>query len=269
MRNLLKTDLKRILKDKLFMVASIIAVAFALLGPILYKVLFSALDLDGMLGTLVDAKTLFFNSFMPGDNFGLVLPILILIVLCKDFNGGTIRNKIISGKTRCSIFLSMFISSAVIMCAVMLAHAILTLLFSLVFFDFSSDPFTFKTFLFMLLSVFFEMLVYVFVAALASFLCTSMKNTGLSIVMYIAISFVLALFGGIISAAFSFASPENKVVYGVLEFLSSTNIFTSTLIGSGSSYSLKEIVYILLPCVIGSALLVLFGILIFKKKDLK
>ena len=66
-----------------------------------------------------------------------------------------------------------------------------------------------------------------------------------------------------------FADPENKVLYGILEFIDSINLFTSRIIGYGSSYELKHIVYVLVPTVVGSALLVLFGIKIFNKKDLK
>jgi len=55
----------------------------------------------------------------------------------------------------------------------------------------------------------------------------------------------------------------------VLEILNNANVFTSTLIGSGVTYSAKDIFYILMPSVGGSVLAVLFGILIFNKKNLK
>ena len=87
MLNLLKNDLLRILKDKLFLIACIIAGAFALVNPLLYKVLFSSLEIEsgGLIGT-VNAKSLFFSAFMPWDNMGLILPVLIAIVICKDYS---------------------------------------------------------------------------------------------------------------------------------------------------------------------------------------
>lgn len=268
MGSLLKTDIKRILKDKLFLIVLIIGAAFALFNPLLYKLIFSALDSEEMLGMVVSAKSLFFESFLPGSNFGLIVPILISIIVCKDFSYGTIRNKIIMGKSRFSIFLSMFISSAITMCAVMLAHAILTLLISLMFFEFQTDPFTFGDFGYILISILFEMLVYIFLASIVAFLSVSMKNVGLSIVMFVAINFIFTILGSIIQVAALFADPESSS-FKVLEFLQKSNIFMSTIIGTGTSYEFADFMYVLIPTILGTALILFLGNVIFKKKDLK
>ena len=96
MLNLLKTDLKRVLKDKLFIILCIIAGVFSLITPLLYKGLYVLMGGDDFLG-MFSAKGLFFRSFVPGDNLGLIAPVLVAIALCKDFSHGTVRNKIISG----------------------------------------------------------------------------------------------------------------------------------------------------------------------------
>ena len=44
MIDLLKTDFKRVLKDKLFIVVCIIGGVFAVITPILYKLIFSLLN---------------------------------------------------------------------------------------------------------------------------------------------------------------------------------------------------------------------------------
>ena len=106
MRNLYTADLKRILKSKLFMATCILAGVFALINPLLNKLLFEALDLGELLGSMVTAKSMTFTSFLPGDNLGLVMPILIAISVCQDFSQGTVRNKIICGKSRTAIYLS-------------------------------------------------------------------------------------------------------------------------------------------------------------------
>ena len=168
MRNLLKTDIQRVLKDRLFMILCIIAGAFALVGPLLYKLLFNALEVEemlGMLGMSVNGKSLFFNAFKPGDNFGLVAPILLAVILCKDFSHGTIRNKIICGKSRTSIFFSLFSTALIFICGIMLAHALITLAIALLFFEYQEAAFTWKDFGYLILSVGFEMLVFSFIAA--------------------------------------------------------------------------------------------------------
>ena len=109
MRELLITDLRRIIKDKLFLVACILGVVFAASTPLLYKGLSLLIGVDNeLIGSFANAKSIFFSSFVLGSNFGFVLPILLAIVLCKDFSHGTVRNKIICGKSRTKIFLAMF-----------------------------------------------------------------------------------------------------------------------------------------------------------------
>ncbi len=269
MRELLKTDLKRVLKDKLFLVLCIIAAAFALFMPLLFKLLFGMMQMEEMLGAVVDAKTLLFSAFMPGDNFGLICAVLLTIILCKDFSQGTIRNKIICGKKRSHIFLSLFITACIILCAVMLAHALLTLGISLCFFEYQATEFTAADFGTLMLSLLFELFVYAFVAALVSCLCVSMKNTGITVVLYVAVAFLCTILGSIVSAALAFSNPDDAFVHGLLTFLNNINLFVSPVIGSVASYGWEEVLYALLPSLCTAALLVGAGLLIFKKKDLK
>ena len=271
MRDLLKTDLKRIFKDKLFTILCIIGGIFSLFGPILYKLLFGALGVDapeeigGLLN--VNAKSLFFTAFVPGDNFGLILPIFLSIILCKDFSYGTVRNKIICGKSRKDIFLSTFLSCAIVMCAVIFAHAILTLLFALVFFPYQETAFGMSDFFYILESMLLEILVYLFISAILSFLCVFMKNMGLTIVVYVAISFLFTLVGGILSISLTMVTNEST--YSILEFLVKANLFSGAVIGQGTSYAWQDLLYVIIPAIVGCLGFVGLGILVFKKKDLK
>ena len=269
MRNLLKSDLTRIFKDKLLLIICIVGAAFALASPLLYTALTVSLDLEAELGMIVDAKTLFFTAFLPGDNFGLVLTIFITIILCKDFSYGTIRNKIVCGKSRKDIFLSLFFSCAIVLCSIIIAHALLTLLLSLCFFPYQDGGFTGKDFLYLVESIALEILVYLFIAALITFLCVSMKNTGLTIVCVIAVTFLCALVGGIAQIALQFTPPTSEGASQVLQFLTKSNIFIGSIIGQVSSYTFKDMLYVLIPTIVGSAALIGFGIFVFNKKDVK
>ena len=268
MRNLYISDLKRILKVKLFLITCILAGVFALVNPLLYKVLFSLLDLGEMLTGIVDAKSMLFTAFLPGDNLGLIMPILVAIIVCKDFSQGTVRNKIISGHSRSKIFLSHLFTSSTVICVLMLLHGLLTFLISLCLFEYSSTEFTASELGYLLLSIFFEMLVYVAIAAIVTFIATLSKNMGVCILLYLAVSFGMSILGSIFMTAGMFIDPENGW-YGVVEFLNALNIFTSSLIGAGVSYSAKDVLYILLaPILIGSGCTGL-GIRLFSKKNLK
>ena len=268
MRNLYITDLKRILKDKLFMVTCILAGVFALINPLLNKVLFSALELDEILGSTVNAKSMLFSSFLPGDNLGLIMPILVSIIVCKDFSQGTVRNKIISGKSRTVIYLSHFLSAATVMCGVMLMHALLTLLVSLCFFPYQQSEFTAGDFGYLMISLLFAMILFFAISAIATFFATTAKNIGICLLLYLAVSFGLSLIGAIFQVAIAFIDPTSAS-YDIIEFVNALNIYTSALIGAGTSYGAKEVIYILLSPVLITAGTTLLGIRIFNRKNLK
>ncbi len=272
MLNLYKTDLKRIFKDKLFMVACILAAVFALLNPLMNKFLLDFLlgsdaGIAELMGT--NAKSLFFAAFTPGNNLGLIAPILLGIALCKDFSFGTVRNKIISGKSRASIFLSYFLSCATALCLLIFLHAFLTLDVSLMFFDYQSTPFTLADFGYLLSTLGLELLVYLFISAMISFLCVFMKNAGLSIVLYVAANFLFTIVGSIISVARPFIDPEKEFLVKLLEFLDRANVFMGSYIGTVDEYKWNGLLAVLILTVGGTVLFAALGVLNFRKKDLK
>ena len=65
MINLLKTDLMRVIKDKLLLIVTLIGVGFAIFTVFLYKILaVTAGAMPELLDMLaINAKTMFFSSF--------------------------------------------------------------------------------------------------------------------------------------------------------------------------------------------------------------
>ena len=280
MTGLLKADFRRVFKDKLIIVMAIIAAVFAVITPALYVVILlasgGAFDTAGMpmqmFGDIFSAKTQFFSSFSMGNNFGLIAPVFLAIVLCKDFSYGTIRNKIIAGKSRSAIFMSLFTTCSVVFSGIMFLHSFLTLGISLIFFDYQYVPFTFDDFLYFVESLVLELLILIFISALLSYLCANMKNVGLAIVLYIAVSFGLVMVGGIVQVAQSVLLPMDvsETVISAVEFFDKINVGTaSSRIGMGTSYSLEDILYNAVPPIIGIIGFVGLGLIKFNKTDLK
>lgn len=271
MRNLIKTDLRRIFHDKLFMVVCIIGGVLAVIMPVLMKLLFVAIGVeDDMAGLLpVNAKNIFFTSFSFADNFGLIMPVLIGVILCKDFSFGTIRNKIICGKSRAEIFLSIFISSTIVMMGLMLSYALLTLGVSLIFFDYQSTPFTIDDIWYALSTVGMNMLIVIFMAALVSFVCVLVRNVGGTIVICVAVNLLFSLIGGIVEMAFMMSIESSELVQNILEVIYKANLFYSPIIGRVDAYSLSDVCYAIIPPVLFTGMLVALGIVTLNKKDLK
>lgn len=271
MTRLLKADFKRFFKDKLFLIACIIAGAFAISTPLLYKVLFSTLtgmDDLSMLGMILDVKTMFFSAFSLTNNLGLIAPIFILIIIGKDFTYGTIRNKIIKGHSRTSIFLSLFIVSASIISLIMFSYAAVNGLLTLALFSDLVGEVTSKAVGYFVLSLFLELLVLLSIAAFLSLLATCMKNSGVAIVFYAAAILGSLAIYTVLSMAAMFISQES-----VVELINTLSLFFvfshPSIIGVGTSYETKDLILIILSnllCIGGFNGL---GILVFNKKDLK
>lgn len=274
---LIKSDFRKFFKDKMFLVVCILAVGFAAITPLLYQLLLGGMGevdpmVEDMVAGYVTAKGQFFGAFSFGNNLGLVAPLLIGIILFKDFSYGTVRNKIISGHTRTNIFLSTFVVCSVAMIGIIFAHALLTLGFSLPFFDYQAEPFVVADFWYLLESLGFELLVYLFASAFVSWLCATRKNVGMVIVMYIAIVLGCTMVAGILQIVIvvlqSTAGSENTIK--ILEFVQRINIFNSSAtIGMGSAYSLKDTLYYVIPPVATTIALIGHGIYKFNRKDLK
>lgn len=274
MRELIQADLKRVIKDKLMLVLAILAVVFALITPLTFALVFSVIDVseEPMLAALVSAKGLFFQSFSMTNNMGFIAPVLLAIVLYKDFSYGTVRNKIISGKSRSQIFLSTFIvCSLVLVCLIMLS-AFITLGVSLIFFDYQEGAFAAADLGYFFASLGFELLVLLFMSALLSLLCTCSKNLGIAIVLYLAFTFLLTIVGSFTQVIGAVAQTfvESELLAKVINVIDRLNVGMSTsYIGTGDSYSLSDVLYLTLPALSGIAAFLGLGLVSFNKKDLK
>lgn len=274
MTELLRVDLRRILKDKLLLVVIILTVVFALSTPLLYALIFSSGEFanDPMLANLISAKALFFSNFSLGNNLGLLAPVLLAIVLCKDFSFGTVRNKIIVGKSRSAMFLSMFISCAVVLTGVILLGAFLSLLTSLCFFDYQATPFTAADFGYFVVSLVFDVLVLIFASALLSCLCACAKNVGIAIVLYVGFTLLLVMIGSILQVVIMVleAYPEYKTLLKILQVAERLNVgMAVNYIGAGTSYTVEDVLYLTLPPLVGTAGFLSLGLYSFNRKNLK
>jgi ABC-type transport system involved in multi-copper enzyme maturation permease subunit len=237
MLSLIITDLKRILKDKLIIVIGILCIAFAIFTPLLlFAVSGISEDVANIIGMSINAKTLFFQAFNPANDFGLAIAILISIILCKDFSHGTIRNKIISGKTRTRVYLSSFIACAIVVCFVMVVYAFCTLGVSLLLLKYQATEFTASDFWYAVLSLVFKILTFVVVSALLNFLCMSLKNGGLCLLVYIAITMVFSIVGTALSMVQPFL-PDNEAIKIIVEVVIYSNVFSTTVVGNTVTYS--------------------------------
>lgn len=276
MARLLRVDLKRILKDKLFLVVCIIGAVLAVTTPLLYKalVVFLQIESEDLASSIFSIQSVFYSSFSLTNNLGIIIPVFLLIIMAKDFSFGTIRNKIVSGNSRTNVFLSMFISCGIVLVCSMLAYALLTGLISLALFSDSIGTINKEAILYLVSSIVFEILIFIFIAALLSFINVFCKNVGLKIIVYVAITLLFTALYGILQVAISmmiFNGTDNQLLIDALEVILKLNIFYSNtgIIGMVEKYSTEDIICILSSTILGSGLFILLGIVCLNKKDIK
>lgn len=281
MLNLLGSDLKRIFKDKIFIVICVLGALFAIVIPLIYFIIFAVIDRFAAggfdyasLGFGFSGKEMFFNFFNPGNNFGIILPVLVIVIILKDFSYGTIRNKLICGYSRTQIYFSYLISTFIVIVSVILTFALITLGLTTLLTIKNLNPLTLNNFLYFLVSTLFMILGYMFITSLVVFIGSLIKNIPLTIIIQVALTMGFTMVSTFLQLGVGLLMfSDNEILINiskVLNVIDNCNIYgaITSVIGKISEYKLENILYLTIIPIICSGLLTLFGVLIFKKRDI-
>ena len=124
MFRLLASFFYRLRRDLTFRITSIIGLALSIGLPLLYFALdltifiISKQESGGadveFMHLLCNGQSLFVGSFSPLQNFGIAIPINLVSFIVLEFSHGTVRNKIISGHSKLSVFLATVLSTVIL-----------------------------------------------------------------------------------------------------------------------------------------------------------
>lgn len=106
MKNIIKASLFKLFKDLTFRVTLIVGLALAVLLSLLYMVINLNTSGPSVIG---NGGYMLLTSFTPSQNFGLAIPINLIILIVGEFTYGTIRNKVIVGYRKSYIYFSLFL----------------------------------------------------------------------------------------------------------------------------------------------------------------
>jgi ABC-type transport system involved in multi-copper enzyme maturation permease subunit len=113
MSKLIKYDLRKIVKSKLFLASAILVPLLTLFVTWIVTSIFSDL-LSYDAGAPTGLVGFIMSLPLSGSNYGITLLIILMIVLlAKDFSSGTIRNKIVAGYKRTEIFFASYIATVI------------------------------------------------------------------------------------------------------------------------------------------------------------
>lgn len=258
MGNLIKLDLTKILKDKLFIIMAILALAASLVNPLLYKLIELIAEEQ-----IISAKALAFLSFAPTGGSGLVICVFLPIILNKEYSNGVLRNKIIYGKSRPQIYFSLLLSSFIIAFGILLVASIISFAFSLALFKYDAlgETNAAKDIGAYFLSILFEALVWAYVISLSAFFAVALHNVALAIVIPITASVMLSLLGTLLA---TFAKDS-----AAQEIISYINIYSLIEYIKIGDYTIKQILALCITPVVYAGIFIGAGFAIFNKRDIK
>ena len=270
MRSLLKADFFSLFKSKITYVVLFICIGAPLLLVLLYYGLQQAASslTDGEVTSMFHARDLMFSSFSVSQNVGLIIPIFTGILVMGDIRNGTVRSKIIIGKSRTKIYFSALIVSVSFCVGMALASFLSTTGASLIFFKYGytfdgAELWNYSK------ALIIGLLTFAYIATLATFIALSTKSIPLTIVFTLIVVVGLSL---VCSLAFLVPEDSNYIyIFYLMPTYGTSQISSSLAVLSGGSELLtNKIFFFCLGSLLGfSAINTALGVLIFNKADLK
>ncbi len=282
--NLIKADLRRLLKSKSLFVVLIIIAASALLSAAVLKIASFAMTDFSELGELDSAEmertfgafatSMLYISNMALGNLGFFAAIVASIFLGADYANNTIRNKLISGNSRVKVYISSLVINFIIFYVLMLATIAISSLLNLMFFGvYSTNGYLIKATL-------LAIPVYAAISAISTFISMSIKSNVLGIVVNLLIIVLLPTVLQFIMIIVSLSGSEfilaEYIPYSILsEIFSMDNIlmmFELSGIGGLMKFNDLSVSLVLRSTLLSLGYVALFtflGALLFRRADIK
>lgn len=215
----------------------------------------------GFMSIANTGKSIFSSSFGLGIGFGLIIAILLAIMVVNEFKNGTIRNKIIAGNKKSTVYLSLIISYISVGIIFMLAYSLVRLLAGSALLGYSEDvAFSATEFWYIIKTMGLSCLVYIVVFSLSVLIASLLKNTGTAIISIIGMVLL-----------FSVTTNLNQLIsdWTWLETFCDFNPVNMLSVIADNSFSTSQLLITILGSIGFSAAAISAGALLFRRNDLK
>lgn len=257
MTNLLRANLFRLRKDILFYVCIGLTVLSALsngfMGVIMEQ---SSLDMES-LGIIYTGKSMLIQALSPTNNMGWLIPIFLIFIMVRDYNYGTIRNKIIFGYGRTNIYLASYLTAMIYGLGIMLLNMLISVSMGSLMYGYGEE-FNLKALTGLILMIALGLLIYSVFLTIAH-VCLQLLHT------YGFILYMVILFSILGLTLFNNLGTDNLV----LKLLSDCNPINQISSLSLPSLERDTIVIIVISNIVLLLGLNTIGISYFNKTDLK
>jgi hypothetical protein len=222
MKKLLIADLRRIFKGKGIYVLMTLGFIFPAISALIVQLSGLAADvaeLGDLAAEVFNPVALYAGSFNPTQNIGLILLIVVAVLISGEFTNNTIRNKIVAGHSKTSLFLSSLVTVLTYVFVVVLVNSSFTYLFNSI--SFGLQPFSdyFKRGLVAYSSIF---VIY----TIMTLLTYQFKNLAGPLGLVLGIYFVLMMISTIVFSFNEGTGFKAKVLFYIFPFLYLSGIAT-------------------------------------------
>lgn len=272
MSKLIKSSFYKLIRDWTFRITLIIGAALAVFMCLIYLGI-DLLSGEGgtqCIGEMCNGYRFYTTSLSPTQNFGLTVPINLIVFTIGEFNCGTIRNKIIAGNKKSSIYFSLIITGVIFTISLMLIYFLLSVGLSTAIGGFAGKQ-TLKDADFAMLYQYpiMGLCTYIFIVTFAVLVSTGIRNIGgampiviITIMFLYFLSFIPSLIGALgsnqgITTAMKIQQWVNPLYTFGTQGLIIQEITPDAFAGS-----------IITP-LYWSVILVILGTLLFNRKDIK
>ena len=278
MKKLLSADLYALRRGKLFWILLAGAAVFGFLLPGTYLFMFKMIDLlteqtgdlfkseelaslngvMNMLKNMMNSDAVLISAVPFTSGYGLFVTGAVAYYASRQFSTGIIRNKIIAGHGRTSVFFSVFLSSLMLALPAVIVNLVATAGASVLMFG------KFQTFGSAELARIFAVTVTIYVVYTAVPVCAAFTFKSVPLTIILSIVMPTAL-GALLSLASAVAGSMPKLIMYVLCAFPSFQTAALSYIGNSNSFFITAVVS---DAVITAALL--FGFCrLFKRSDVK
>lgn len=209
----------------------------------------------------VDGKTIFSSSFGLAIGFGFIMAVLLAIMVVNEFRNGTIRNKIIAGNKKSTVYLSLIISYVSIGLIFMMMYSLIRVLAGSLFLGYSADvTFNLNEFIYIVKTIGLSCLVYVVVFSLSVLCAALLQNTGTTIIAIIGIILLFNVTTNLYQLISDWTWLETLCDFNPVNMLSSI---------ANDSLSTSQLLIMIFGSIGFSAVAIGSGTLLFNRNDLK
>jgi ABC-type transport system involved in multi-copper enzyme maturation permease subunit len=273
MKNLILYDLRKIIKNKIYLLACILVPLLSLFITLVLTFAYSVDSLSSMLGKELLVTTAL-TTPLTSTNYGITLLFIFLVIMLgRDFGSGTIRNKVVAGYKRTEIFFASYFVTMITSLFVVLIAYLVSLIpaFALIGFDLFQGIDTAAV----LLKVFTCLFVLLVSLTLCHVLVYFFKGVGapLGIMIGLTVGFnslavILNLILGLVSM--SSANPDRiKIVQEILSILPFYQTTLTFNLGTPTEQPVLDFGRFILYDIVHIAGLIALGWTGFRKTDIK